>query len=65
MKTQMVATCLILGMVSTAYSVTPDINTKKLPDEVRAEQIRDMKWGMFICWSYSYIRGPGMDADAR
>ncbi len=34
-----------------------DIVTEKIPDEVRAEQIRDMQWGMFICWSFSTFSG--------
>ena len=50
MKAQIVAAYLMLGMIGTAYSATPEINKNKLPDEVRAEQVRDMKWGMFICW---------------
>lgn len=30
---------------------------KKIPDEVRAKQISDMKFGMFICWSFSTFSG--------
>ena len=29
----------------------------KIPDKMRAQQIKDMKWGMFICWSYSTFYG--------
>lgn len=29
----------------------------KTPDEVRAEQIRELKFGMFICWSFSTFSG--------
>lgn len=29
----------------------------KTPDEVRAQQIKDLKWGMFICWSFSSFYG--------
>ena len=57
MKTQMVTTCLILGVVGAAYAAAPDIDGKKLPDAVRADQVRDMKWGMFICWSFSTFHG--------
>ena len=57
MKAQMVAACLILGMSGTAYPATPQINKTGLPDEARAEQVRDMKWGMFICWSFSTFAG--------
>lgn len=40
----------------------------KTPDAVRAQQIKDMKWGMFICWSFSTFSGhewtPTQDKDA-
>lgn len=40
----------------------------KIDDQVRAEQIKDMKWGMFICWSFSTFSGqewtPTLDKDA-
>ena len=42
--------------------------TIKIDDNVRAEQIKDMKWGMFICWSFSTFYGsewtPTLDKDA-
>jgi len=40
----------------------------KIDDTVRAEQIKDMKWGMFVCWSFSTFYGsewtPTLDKDA-
>jgi alpha-L-fucosidase len=30
---------------------------EKIPDDIRAEQIKDMKFGMFICWSFSTFSG--------
>jgi alpha-L-fucosidase len=40
----------------------------KINDLTRAEQIKDMKWGMFICWSFSTFYGsewtPTLDKDA-
>jgi alpha-L-fucosidase len=40
----------------------------KIDDKVRAEQIKEMKWGMFICWSFSTFYGkewtPTLDKDA-
>ena len=40
----------------------------KLDDEVRAQQIKDMRFGMFICWSFSSFSGqewtPTLDKDA-
>ncbi len=42
--------------------------TKKIDDNVRAQQIKDMKFGMFICWSFSTFSGrewtPTLDKDA-
>jgi alpha-L-fucosidase len=36
----------------------PDaIDTTKIPDAVRARQITEMNWGMFICWSLSTFSG--------
>ena len=57
MKIRITALCVILGVTGTAYSATPQINKNRLPDEVRAKQVRDMKWGMFICWSFSTFGG--------
>ena len=41
---------------------------KKVDDEVRAKQISEMKFGMFICWSFSTFSGqewtPTEDNDA-
>jgi alpha-L-fucosidase len=33
------------------------INTQKLPDDVRAQQVKDLRFGMFICWSFSTFSG--------
>jgi alpha-L-fucosidase len=42
--------------------------TVKIDDAKRAEQIKEMKWGMFICWSFSTFSGqewtPTLDKDA-
>jgi len=68
MKMHILITCLLLGLISTAHSAPPDIVREKVPDEVRAEQIRNLKWGMFICWSFSTFSGrewtPTRDKDA-
>ena len=29
----------------------------KLPDAARAEQVKDLKFGMFVCWSFSTFYG--------
>ncbi len=40
----------------------------KIPDAVRAKQVQSLKWGMFICWSFSTFSGrewtPTRDKDA-
>ena len=44
-------------MISFGCASATRINTTKLPDEARSQQIKDMKWGMFICWSFSTFSG--------
>lgn len=59
---------MMLAMINIGCASTPEINTTKIADEVRAEQIKDMKFGMFICWSFSTFYGqewtPTLDKDA-
>lgn len=35
----------------------PAIDPVRKPDTVRAKEVSDMKWGMFICWSFSTFSG--------
>lgn len=47
--------CLLISCgsnknTSKAYAI-------KIDDQIRAEQIKEMKFGMFICWSYSTFSG--------
>ena len=49
----MLAVCLFIPLSSAVPEITPE----KLPDLIRAEQIKDMKFGMFICWSFSTFSG--------
>ncbi len=55
---------IILGC---SYQPSKDY-TKKIDDNTRAEQIKEMKFGMFICWSFSTFSGrewtPTLDKDA-
>ncbi|MEA3365849.1 MAG: alpha-L-fucosidase, partial [Candidatus Hydrogenedentes bacterium] len=44
-----VLTCALLPLTASAV--------EKLPDDVRAQEIKDMKFGMFICWSFSTFSG--------
>ena len=68
MNKRITATCLMLGLVGPAFAAPPEINKTRLTDELRAKQIQDMKWGMFICWSFSTFGGrewtPTRDKDA-
>lgn len=41
--------------VSTASSQS--INRTPIPDDVRAQQVKDLKFGMFVCWSFSTLSG--------
>lgn len=45
-----------------------DNYTKKVDDTTRAEQVKEMEWGMFVCWSFSTFYGqewtPTLDKDA-
>jgi len=62
---------LISILLSTVFwtCISPSkIETKKMDDQVRAKQVSDMKFGMFICWSFSTFSGqewtPTLDKDA-
>ena len=65
MKTQPFAAVLTLAMAGAAIAAEPAINANKISNEVRAQQIKDMKFGMFICWSFSTFSGyewtPGVE----
>ena len=58
--------CLVSIGFSYAKPVQP--SEMKIPDEVRAQQIKDLKFGMFVCWSFSTFSGqewtPTLDKDA-
>ncbi len=49
--------CFCLLVSISAVSQKNRINQQKIPDEIRAKQISDMKFGMFICWSFSTFSG--------
>jgi alpha-L-fucosidase len=60
---------LLSGVIALSCfgQISPD-NSKKMDDKVRAEQIKEMQFGMFICWSFSSFYGqewtPTLDKDA-
>jgi len=49
------ALLMLLGACATAGQALPA--NVVIPDKTRAKQIADMKWGMFICWSFSSFSG--------
>ncbi len=59
---------LMVAILSGATSQSKTDDTVKLEDHIRAEQVKEMKWGMFICWSFSTFSGhewtPTLDKDA-
>ena len=60
---------VFIGIMLIGYVVGQSVDfTIKIDDKLRAEQIKDMKFGMFICWSFSTFYGsewtPTLDKDA-
>jgi alpha-L-fucosidase len=58
--------CVVI-LTASCLRTGPDFS-KKIDDQIRAEQIKEMKFGMFICWSFSTFYGhewtPTLDKDA-
>ncbi len=46
---------LVAGIVE-GKEDSRDIATR-IPDKVRAEQIKELRFGMFVCWSFSSVSG--------
>ena len=44
-------------MVTSVCASARQSNVKKLSDEVRAQQVKDLRFGMFVCWSFSTFSG--------
>lgn len=67
MKAFLIVLMVIITTLGFSKSKSP-IHLKKTDDKVRAEQIRELKFGMFICWSFSTFYGkewtPTLDKDA-
>ena len=57
MKKNLIKALLIPVIFLSSCTSSPQINKNKIPDEARAEQISDLKFGMFICWSFSTFSG--------
>lgn len=65
MKMKAFVAVLILAMAAAAFSGEFAINTTKISDTIRAQQIKELKWGMFICWSFSTFSGQEWTRDAK
>ena len=59
---------VIIVVQISSFAVIGNGFQKKTNDTIRAQQIKDMHWGMFICWSFSTFSGqewtPTLDKDA-
>jgi alpha-L-fucosidase len=58
---------LVLAGCESTHAIA-NTQEEKIPDHVRAQEIRDLQFGMFICWSFSTFSGrewtPTLDKDA-
>ena len=63
-----IAHIALIALLVPFVSLDAQIRQEKADDLVRAEQIKEMKFGMFICWSFSTFSGqewtPTLDKDA-
>lgn len=68
MKKTIILSCLVVLFQLGCSTQRKLSHTVKIDDNTRAQQIKDMKWGMFICWSFSTFSGmewtPTKDKDA-
>ncbi len=55
----------IIVMTAACTTVATKGEMTKLDDDVRAQQIKDMNWGMFICWSTSSFSGKEWTRDGH
>jgi alpha-L-fucosidase len=57
MKHLTLLTLVFLTALMTTRAADVPISKTPLPDAVRGKEIADMKWGMFVCWSFSTFSG--------
>jgi len=58
MNTRAISAGLVLAIAAACGAAEPaKINPVAMPDSERAKQVRDMRFGMFICWSFSTFSG--------
>ncbi|MEI6645645.1 MAG: alpha-L-fucosidase [bacterium] len=55
-KTHRILPLLLLPLMAAAAVAEPIVQ-ERLPIEVRAKQVKDLRYGMFICWSLSAFSG--------
>ena len=53
MTKPLLATLTALIVAAAPGRTAPVIDLTVKPDAVRAKEVADMKWGMFVCWSFS------------
>ncbi|MCK5271702.1 MAG: alpha-L-fucosidase [Sedimentisphaerales bacterium] len=63
MKARAFALFLTMVIVGACFASMPKINKARLPDEIRVQQIKNLKFGMFICWSFSTFGGKEWTTD--
>ncbi|MBZ0258932.1 alpha-L-fucosidase, partial [bacterium] len=66
---KMISTALcVFFFISLAAANDSENHIQTISDEARAQQVKDLKFGMFVCWSFSTFSGqewtPTLDKDA-
>ena len=56
LKTIILCVCFLHSLSAVSQKRSAIIQ-EKIPDEVRAKEIADMQFGMFVCWSFSTFSG--------
>ncbi len=54
-----------MSVITIACTTTPEIDQTKIDDKIRGKQIKELRFGAFVCWSFSTFSGyewtPGVD----
>ena len=48
---------ICLSVITSCQSTKTSISKEVIPNDIRAQEMKDMKFGMFICWSLSTFSG--------
>lgn len=65
MKSPLLVIAVIFQMMLSVSAAPSEIKTTKIPDAIRAQQIKDMKLGMFVCLSLSTFSGREWTRDVK